>query len=306
MVNTQTMNLIHREGLWKLINDGIEGQSATWQQIVPNVVKTKQAYEEIQTHAGLGFFQNFSETQGVTYDTPVPRFTKRYTPIIRTLGVKHTKQTAQKDLYGFVKKLGPMVADSAVATLNLLAANVLNNGFSSTLMPSPDGAALFSASHTIIQNGTVDSNLGSTALSGLALETAIQAVMNQKTDRGIPRYFNGGFNLIVGPSLAGIATRAVESVGLQGTTDNDTNSFVRGSIRKIVVDPLIGFGGNGTQYSWFLVPADAKSNPLFKMDVVGLETATDYDIDHMVNKYVASFETLFDNLGWRGLYGAQV
>lgn len=304
MVSTQTMQLIHREGLWKLINDGIENINATWSQIVPNTIKSKQAYEEIQTHAGLGFFQAFTESNGVTYDTPVPRFTKRYIPVIRTLGVKHTKQAEQKDLYGFIKKLGPMMADSAVATLNLLAANVLNLGFST--MTSPDGQPLFSASHPLIQNGSVDSNLGSAALSGLALEAAIQNIMNQKTDRGIPRYFMGGFKLVVNPALAGVATRAVESVGLQGTADNDTNAFVRGSIRSRVVDPLIGFGGNGTQYSWFLIPAEAKDSPLFRMDVQPLTTDTDYDIDHMVYKYVASFETLFDNFGWRGLYGSQV
>lgn len=301
------MPLIHREGLLKLINDGIKEIPATYSKIAPTTVTSKQAFEEIQTHGGLGLFQNFNEAEGVAYDAIVPRFSKRYTPILRSLGVKYTKQSQQKDLYGFIKSIAPMMADSAVATLNLLACNVLNFGFSSTLMAAPDGQALFSSSHPIAQGtSTTDSNYVTDTLSGLALENAIQQVRQVKGDRGIPKYFRGGFNLVVGPLNEGIAIRSVRSFGLQGTSDNDTNSFVNSSIKEIVVDQFIGYNMSGASYRWFLIPSDAKDNPIFQLQVQGIETDMDKDIDGQSIKMVATFETLFDVLGWRGTLGSYV
>jgi len=301
---TAVMPLIHREGLLKLINDGIMNVPATFKSIVPNTINSRQAYEQIQTHAGLGLFQNFNEAEGVSYDSIVPRFTKTYTPILRSLGLKHTKQSAQKDLYSFIKTFAPMISESAVATRNLLACNVLNLGFSSTTMASPDGVALFSASHPIIQYGTTSSNYGTDSLSGLALESAIQTVRDTKTDRGLPKYYRGGFNLVVGPLNEGIAHRAVKSVGLQGTANNDTNTYVSSNIKEIIPDQMVGFNMSSAAYKWFLVPVSAQDNPLVEISVAAMSTDTDYDIDFQTTKFVASFETLYDCLGWRGLYGS--
>ena len=305
MYVTQTMPLLHREGLLKLINDGVENVPATWNKICPNTIKSRQAYEEIQTWAGLGFFQNMDEAFGITYDNVVPRYTKRYYPIIRTLGVKHSKQSAQKDLYSFVKAQAPLLSQSAVATMNFLACNVLNLGFSSTTMASPDGVALFSASHTLVGSQT-DSNLITQSLSGTSLENALQIAMAHKGDRGIPKYYQGGFKLAVGPGLAGLATRSVKSVQLAGTNDNDTNEFVSGMIKEIIVDQMLGFDNTSLANYWYLIPAAPQDNPLFYMEVSPMAVETDYEIDYQVTKFAASFECLFDNLGWRGLVASQV
>lgn len=303
MYMTNTMPLIHREGLLKLINDGIEKIPPTWKEIVPNVIKTKQAFEEIQTHAGLGFFQAMDEAEGVTYDAVQPRYTKRYVPIIRTLGVKHTRQSLQKDLYGFVKAQAPLLAESAVATMNLLAANIYNLGFGGGTT-SPDGQPLFSAAHPLANGYPSESNLINQALSGTSLENALQIAMSHKGDRGIPKYYRGGFKLLVGPGLAGVATRAVESMGLQGTSDNDTNAFIKGMVKGVVVDQLVGFGQPVLSQNWFLLPADAKDNGAFCLEVQGLQTDTDYDMDYQVTKFAASFEVVFDVFGWRGMVGS--
>jgi hypothetical protein len=306
MYTTRSAPLVHREGLLKLINDGIENVPATWKDIAPNTIKSKQAYEELLTHSGLGFFQNMDEAEGVTYDQVQTAYTKRYTPIIRTLGVKHTRQSRQKDLYGFVKAQAPMLSEAAVATLNLLSCNVLNLGFGGGTT-SPDGQALFSTAHPLPGVGTTDSNLLTQALSGLALENALQVAMSHKGDRGIPKYYRGGFHLVVGPSLAGIANRAVNSVQLQGTSDNDTNSFVRGMIKKApIVDQLVGFELPSMANNWYLLPAAPKDNPIFYMEVQPMMVDTDFDVDFLVTKYVASFECLFDVMNWRGTVGSQL
>jgi hypothetical protein len=285
-----------------LINDGVEQIPSTWKDITSKVIDSKQIFEVALTHSGLGLFQNMNEVDGVTFDAAISRYTKSYWPIIRTLGVKYSKQSRQKDLYGFVKSMAPMLAEAAAATMNLLVCNVLNGGFSGGSITSPDGQPLFSAAHPLL-NGSTYSNLGTSALGGLALEDAIQNVNGVLGDRGIPKYFRGGFNLVVGPFNEGIAHRSVKSEGLQGTFDNDTNSWIGGSIKKIVVDPMIGFGQTSMQHSWFLLPAEQDKNPIFWMQVQGLQVDNDKDIRYGEIMFVADFEGLADCMGWRGTYG---
>ena len=187
-----------------------------------------------------------------------------------------------------------------------MTCNVLNNGFSGGTITSPDGQPLFSASHPLVNTSggaSTQSNLGTSALSGLALEDAIQNTNAVLGDRGVPKYMTGGYNLVVGPLNEGIATRAVKSVGLQGTFDNDTNTFVNGSIKKIVVDQMVGFGQTTLQHSYFLVPANQDKNPIFWMQVQGLQVDTDKDIRYGEVMFVADFEGLADVMGWRGTYG---
>ena len=301
---TQEMLLIHREGLMKLINDGVEGAPSTWKLITPRVISSRQAYEQVQTHAGLGFFEPMDEVGGVTYDAAIPRYSKTYTPIVRTLGVKFSKQSRQKDLYGFIKAMGPMLAEAAVVTMNLMAANLINLGFGGGTT-CPDGQAQFSAAHPLTTLSTY-SNLGTSPLSGQALEDALQSVLAQVGDRGIPKYYPAGFKLVVGPLQSAIATRAVRSQGLQGTTDNDTNEFVSGLIKNVVVEQMIGFNQPSLIDAWALLPADEKNNPFFYIQVQGIETDVDKSIDFQEIKYVSDFEGTFDTWGWRGTFGSAV
>lgn len=299
---TQEDLLIHREGLMKLINDGMVKIPATSQKISAKTINSRQAYEQVRTHGGLGLFQNMDEVEGVTYDRATTLHTKTYYPVVRTLGVKWSKQSKQKDLYGFVKAMGPMLAESAQATRNLLACNVLTLGFSGGGVTSPDGKAMFASDHPL-QSGGTQSNLGTLALSGSSLEDAIQQVLAQVGERGIPRYNGGGLNLFYGPPNGGIATRAVKSEGLQGTTDNDTNAFINGMIKDLVMDPLIGFGQSGLSDAWFLLPADQDRNPIFRLAVQDIETQSDYDINYMEASFVSDFEELWDTMGYLNTYG---
>jgi len=299
---TQEQILLYREGLLKVIQDGIKDTPNTAARISSKVIGSRQVYEEIVTQSGLGFFQNMDEVEGVTFDSTVPRFTKRYTPIVRTLGVKWSKQSKQKDLYGFVKSFGKQLADAAVATRNLLACNTLTLGFSGGGVLSPDGVAVFASNHPLM-TGATQSNLGTLALSGSSLEDAIQQVLGQVGDRGIPAYFPGGFNLVVGPPNAGIARRAARSEGLQGTADNDTGEFNTDMIKSIIVDQMIGFGQSGLTDAWFLVPADDDRNPIFCLRVQDVETAADTDIVYQEAMFVSDFEEVWDVFGYRGMFG---
>jgi len=306
MYTTQADVLLHREGLLKVINDGIENVPATSKEIAPNSIKSRQLYDQIQTHAGLGLFQNFDETEGVTFDAITPRFSKTYYSVNRSLGIKYSETALNMDLYGFVKSQGALLAKSAVATENYLAAQVLNLGFGGG-QTSPDGSNLFATGHSLSVQSPVatSSNLITQGMSGISLENALQVGMSHLGDRGIPKYFNGGFKLVVGPLNAGVAERSAKSSGLQGTNDNDTNSFVHGMISKVVVDQMIGYASTSLQYNWFLLPTDASENPIVRIETAPITVDHDFDIEYQAHKFVATFMVIYDVFGWRGLVGSQ-
>ena len=198
-----------------------------------------------------------------------------------------------------------MLAEAAVATRNLLAANLLSNGFSSSGTVTPDGVSQFNSAHPLKTGGTF-SNVTTNALTGPNLEAGIQSVRSQVGDRGIPKYYRGGFRLVVGSGLAGRAHRVARSAGLAGTADNDTNSWISGNIKEIVEDPMLDFGSSTLSENWHLIPANSKDSPFINVEVQGLETDNDYDMDHQMYKMAANFECVYDTLGWRGTYGANL
>jgi hypothetical protein len=109
-------------------------------------------------------------------------------------------------------------------TKQVKAAAVLNNGFSTSYLGG-DGAALFSASHTLV-NGGVNSNIPSTAadLNETSLENAVIQIAAWTDERGLliaakPK------KLIVPPALQFVATRLLETELRVGTTDNDINAI---------------------------------------------------------------------------------
>jgi hypothetical protein len=109
-------------------------------------------------------------------------------------------------------------------TKQVKAAAVLNNGFS-TSYPGGDGAALFSASHTLVSGG-VNSNIPSTPadLNETSLEAAVIQIAAWTDERGLliaakPK------KLIVPPALQFVATRLLETELRVGTADNDINAL---------------------------------------------------------------------------------
>lgn len=278
-----------REGLMKLTNEGIQDAEATYKDITPNEFGSKQAYEIMRTHGGLGLLATRREGQRVVFDSPVGGTEQRIYPILMALGVKYSKQSKYKDMYGFIKGMAPLLAESAIETLNKQVADVFNLGFSGGGFLSPDGQPLFSASHPIKTGGT-QSNLGSVSIGSVTLGDAIAAVNAQVGPRNIPKHQRHGLKLVHGTLLEPDVVRAVESDRLAGTSDNDTNAYVKRKIKQVVCEDYIGFGQSGMEDMWALIPADAKKNPIFVMKVQGFEMDSDKDITRGEIIYVGEKE----------------
>ena len=197
-----------------------------------------------------------------------------------------------------------MLADSAIMTMNLMAANFFANlAFPGGSSLSPDGQSIFSAAHPGVGTLT-QSNLGTSPISYLALEDAIQQIKGQKGDRGLPRYNMGGWDLICTTANEGATTRAVNSKQIAGTNANDTAEFVSGRINRITADPFIGIDDATLLDIWMLVPSAKDENPFAYLSAESVRTTGWYDGESDVTKFSAHMEGVMMTSGWMGTFGS--
>lgn len=162
-----------------------------------------------------------------------------------------------------------------ILTINALVAKTFANGFSVSAAygpgsASPDGVALFSASHVIKKTGGTYSNLESGALSAVTLQAAItKHKLTLRSGNGFRIKTPDVFDLIVGRALEQTARVILNSTSDQagvyagtGSNANLLNTFMfdGNKVRLTVVD-MLGqpdidgsvIGGANADTMWFVV-----------------------------------------------------
>lgn len=171
--------------------------------------------------------------------------------------VKHTvkRDTLTSD-YAF-ENAGRKLAESAMATLDKGFFDGLEGLFSAAHPRVGTGAGqvgsgkyYLDASKKYLQGESGEgtyTDLGTSALDETSLNVAIKALLDSRTDRGVPLHIgaNGGLVLVCSPKNAKVAHELVKSQ-LSGS-DNASN-FVNGLISDIIVYPL-----TTDDDDWFLV-----------------------------------------------------
>ena len=303
MYLTETEVRRSRVGLLMLLNQGVdEDQKATDKRLSTRTITTKQEWEEILTHSGLGLFGAKGQGEAARMDESISRFDKQFKTIIYELGVEYTGQAKYRDVYGFIRAHGKMMAAAARITRNFNAAMAIQLGFSGGGVETPDGEPVFSTAHPLA-TGETQSNVLSSDLGGLEIEEAVGLVGEQLGDRGLP-VSNAAerFKLIVAPRNRGRAIRVAKSEKLAGTMDNDTNEFIADAITQIIPEQFIGWGDEAMRDSWYLLPDKQDENPLFCLRSGGdFEERMDRDVYTGNYVVVASFEEAWHWLDWRNV-----
>lgn len=304
--HTQQDLAAYRVGLYGYFNLGLEEQMDTTGIYVGKTIKSKQAYEDFRFHAGVGLFPVRNEGENIFMDDIPKRFSFRVTPVIRSLGLAHTGQAEYKDMYGFIRGQGPMLAKAAQATKNLMACDTFfNKAFPGGTSVGPDGLTIFNTSHTTT-GAAVQSNYGTSMLSVYSLEDALQSVNDQRSDRdSLPTDINGGFKLVVGTRLEALAYRVVNSTQIAGSNANDTNAWVNGRIKSIERDKFVNYGMSTLQNAWALVPAMKSENPFIELFIKDYS----FEVDHIKRNdsvaFYSQFENVYAPIGWRGTFGSK-
>jgi hypothetical protein len=183
-----------------------------------------RAFEEEVMLSGFGNASVKAEGSGVTYDTAQETFTARYTHNTIALAFAITEEAIEDNLYDrLASRYTKALARSMANTKQIYAANVINNGFSTTY-PGGDNSPLFSTTHATIA-GTFSNTLATQAdLNETSLEQALIDIANLTDERGL-KIAALGQKLIIPTALQFTADRLMKSAGRVGTADNDINAI---------------------------------------------------------------------------------
>ena len=261
-----------------------------------------RAFEEEVKLSGFSAAPVKDEGSAIAYDNAQEAWTARYNHETIALGFSVTEEAIEDNLYDSLSSRYTKALARAMAyTKQVKAANVLNNGFSSSYTGG-DGLELFSTAHPLVSGGT-NSNEPSTAadLNETSLENAIITIAGWVDERDL-LIAARPMKMIVPPALQFVATRLLDSTNRVGTADNDINA-----INNMSAVP------NGYAVNHFLTDTDAwflttdVPNGLKHFVRAPMQTSMDGDFDTGNARYKARERYSFgwsDPLGMFGSPGA--
>jgi hypothetical protein len=174
-------------GLMSVIYNELSMHPEEYSQLF-NVLPTSRAYEEDQLIAGLGAVPAKPEGQQFYQDQPIQGGSYRYTVASFGLAFQVTREMWDDDQYSIMKKVSTDFAGSIRQTIEVNAAGVLINSFSSASAPTitVDGVSLINTAHPLLGGGTY-SNASATnvAFSVTGVQEAILIFEKTVNERGL-------------------------------------------------------------------------------------------------------------------------
>lgn len=211
-------------GLHKVWGDEYKQYPPQWSEIFQRQT-SKRSFEEEQKISMFGLAAVKNEGASITYDTAQEAFTARYTHTTYALGFAITEEAIEDNLYIPVAgRYTKALARSMAHTQEIVAASILNNGFTSGL--GGDGVVLFSTAHPLVNGGT-NSNRPTTGvdLNETALDAARIQIAKWVDERGLLIQAQPT-KMIIPVEYAWTAERLLKTVLRPGTSNNDINSIV--------------------------------------------------------------------------------
>ena len=264
-----------------------------------DIENSDRAFEEEVMLSGFANAAVKSEGSAVTFDTANESFTSRYTHETIALAFAITEEAIEDNLYDRIAtRYTKALARSMAQTKQIKAANVLNNGFSSSF-PGGDGKELFATDHPTVSAGDLKNELSTSAdLSETSLEQAMIDIAAFKDERGF-KIAARGLKLIIPSELQFTAERILKSPARVGTSDNDLNALSsKGMIPQgYVVNNYL------TDTDAFFIKTDVP-NGMKMFNRANLKTAMEGDFDTGNVRYKARERYSFGFSDWRGMFGS--
>ena len=258
-----------------------------------------RAYEEEVMLSGFGEAAVKGEGAAVKYDTAQETWTARYVHNTVALAFSLTEEAMEDNLYDTLSaRYTRALARSMQQTKQVKAANVLNNGFSSTY-PGGDGKELFATDHGSLTAGDLKNELSTAAdLNETSMEQALIDIAGFKDERGL-KVNAQAQRLIVPPALQFIADRLLNTPGRVSTADNDINA-----IRNMNMIPD-GYAVNHyltDTDAWFLKTEVPNGMKHFVRTAVSTNMEGDFETGNV--RYKARERYSFGWSDWRGIFGS--
>ncbi len=294
MTNRGQFSQLLAAGLMVLSFDELEEHDEEYSKFL-DVETSNGAFEEDQKLAGLGNVVLKPEGSSLTYDDPIQGGSVRYIHDTYGLAWLCTKEMMADDKYGKIRQVPKELMPSMRYVVEQVAANVLNNGFTS--VKTADGVSLFNTAHPLLGGGTQSNQLANNSdLSQTGVQDMIIIAENFTNERGQKRHIKPT-DIWYPAELQWIANKIFKSEFEPGTGNNDINT-VRGIVDQHILHFLTSTTG------WFM---SSKSHNYAKFkwrQKPTMDSADDFDTKGSKHSVDARFSAgATDYTGWFGSTG---
>jgi len=261
---------------------------------------TTRKFERMQSIAGLGTMPPKGEGSEYSFDQIMPGYSKDITPVEYGFGFLWTETAEEDDEYEVLAQKSQMLGFSARVLQETLAAAVLNGGHAGTQLTA-DGLALFSTAHLLKRGGTAKNKLSTDSdlsISGLATMRSDMRT-NTKLESGQLVSPSKDVYLVVHPDNEWLAHRIVNSAGLPGSADNDTNPA-----KDLMSITVLPWEYQSDSDAWALVAKKTSSHGLLhisrKAPTLNAEAVDPKSGSRLVT---IRMREVFDSFDWRNTAG---
>jgi hypothetical protein len=224
----------------------------------------RAAYIE-EIYKGVGLYPTVGEIGQVPVSTPqvANKLTTYVLPFAQ--GVELSKDLFADQMHNVWSRTVESMALMAKVTQDQNAFKIFRNAFTTTL--TADGAALVSASHTLI-NGSTYSNLVTGALTTDTLNDAIIALKQQPNQANVT-LGNAPAYLVVPSKIWKHAIEITDSALTADLANNNLNVYRSNFGIMVYTSPWLDAVNGGSDTAWFLL---AKNHSITRLIRQGLET----------------------------------
>jgi len=302
-------------GLRKIYFDSLDDAlKASSYPAVFNEETSTREYEQELEMAGISALQEKPENASTAYTEMKQGGSKRFYPITYSLGLRTSKELWDDDQYGLVKRGPTLLSRSAAFTQEMVAWNVFNMGFTSSVTVF-DGNPLFYNQHALL-GGAAATTLapgaaGVISLAGTWPNRPAQDIdfsiagLQLATNHAARMVDNMGFpirlrweNLVTPPELRFLVREILGSTGKPYTADNTINSLIPEDYKNLEVPWL------NSPSAWFLVAAKRDHSLKF---ISRERPSTDFDDDFDTDaiKQKTRCRMTSGAARWQGAWGTQ-
>lgn len=198
---------------------------------------------------GVGNWDQLNEEAEITEGNPRVANQKTFTVSNFKRAIKIPYEFFSDNKHGTYEKMVQNFALRARTTRDKNAFKPFRNAF--TTETTADAVSLINSAHTALDGTSVSNSVGA-ALSETALYTAIQTLVEMKTQDGVI----GGFMpsvLLVAPAKFKLACEIADSEYRSGTANNDTNVYSSKYNIFVATSQWLGTAGGGADAAWFVL-----------------------------------------------------
>jgi hypothetical protein len=247
--------------------------------------------------AGFGMVPEVQEHDNFPvddFDTPY-----KQTVTMTKLGFSFewSAESEETDKNGIYQPLSKKWAQAFLKTKNQKAADIHNFGFNSAYA-WVDGKELYATDHGTASGTWANEPSSNLAFGPLALQQAIEEMLDVVEHRGDPDPKMGPFILHVPNALALYAEEVVQSLLRADTANNNTNAPIRSRIQMLNVDPYFT-----STTAWFLQEADVNEQGMYLWQVRPLTVKEGFEARNDTHWVAASERYVYGIQDARGHWG---